>query len=84
MQFENISIHCQKLTHCWKLWNNCYCCAICRYVMFPFYVYYLSMLLVVWLKQSLFMVIIVVLSEININFCGYSVVFCIKMVELRT
>jgi len=52
--------------------------------MFPFYVYYLSMLLVVWLKQSLFMVIIVVLSEININFCGYSVVFCIKMVELRT
>jgi len=29
------------------------------------------------------MVIIVVLSEININFCGYSVVFCIKMVELR-
>jgi len=36
-----------------------------------------------WLKQSLSMVIIVVLSEININFCGYSVVFCIKMVELR-
>jgi len=30
------------------------------------------------------MVIIVVLSEININFCGYSVVFCIKMAELRT
>jgi len=37
-----------------------------------------------WLKQSLSMVIIVVLSEININFCGYSVVFCSKMVELRT
>jgi len=30
------------------------------------------------------MVIIVALYEININFCGYSVVFCIKMVELRT
>jgi len=30
------------------------------------------------------MVIIVVLSEININFCAYSIVFCIKMVELRT
>jgi len=30
------------------------------------------------------MVTIVVLSEININFCGYSVVFYIKMVELRT
>jgi len=29
------------------------------------------------------MVIIVVLSEINIKFCGYSVVFCIKMVELH-
>jgi len=36
-----------------------------------------------WLKQSLSMVIIVVLSEININFCGYSVVFCSKTVELR-
>jgi len=28
------------------------------------------------------MIIIVVLSEIDINFCGYSIVFCIKMVEL--
>jgi len=36
-----------------------------------------------WLKQSLSMVIIA-LYEININFCGYSVVFCINMVELQT
>jgi len=29
MLFENISIHCEK-GHCWKLWNNYHCCAICR------------------------------------------------------
>jgi len=43
---------------------------------------YTTYLCLSWLKQSLSMVIIVVLSEIN--FCGYSVVFCSKMVELHT
>jgi len=40
--------------------------------------------MLVVVKTKLIYGYIVVLSEMNINFCRYSVVFCSKMVELST
>jgi len=82
MQFENISIHCEN----GHIVKSCEITAtvvpsantLCSRST------YTTHLCFSWLKQSLSMVFILVLSEINMNFCGYSVVFCIKMVELRT
>jgi len=81
MQFENISIRCEN----GHIVESCEITAtvapsadmLCSRSTYTTYICFS------WLKQSLSMVIIVVLSEININFCGYSVFF-IKMVELRT
>jgi len=82
MQFENISIHCVN----GHIVENCEITAtvvpsadtLCSRSKYTAYLCFS------WLKQSLSIVTIVVLSEININFCGYSVVCCIKMVDLRT
>jgi len=82
MQFENISIHCEN----GHIVQSCEITATVApsAVTLSSRSTYTTYLCFSWLKQSLSMVIIVVLSEININFCGYLVVFCIKMVELRT